>query len=326
MQCLRVKQEIMERPDVSLEDPAASDHLVVTSSFLDTQAQVTRPVVLYRRAIKCFRIVTVEPVLFFYMLATFMQYSVFQDLVYQKTCSYNFNSTVCTKLNDPIFKDALDLVQEQASHWILCSTATLTLPSIIIANYLGSYSDLFDRKWPLLMPAVGMVLATVVYILMSLYDSIPVSMIVVASFLSGIFGGFVSCIMTVMSYISAVSSEESRSMRVSLLEAMTYLGGTIGPFLGGAILHATESHSVVFLVILAFYVLVIIYVTFCVPSVRPTCSTRNPLSRNCSHLFNCQHFKSSLQTCFTKRANNRKRNLLLLIACALITMTITAGK
>ena len=81
-------------------------------------------------------IVTVEPVLFFYMLATFMQYSVFQDLVYQKTCHNNFNETVCHNLNNNT--EALDIVQAQASHWILGSTAALTIPSIIVANYLGS--------------------------------------------------------------------------------------------------------------------------------------------------------------------------------------------
>lgn len=85
---------------------------------------------------KTLAVVTVEPVLFFYMLATFMQYSVFQDLVYQKTCYNNFNASVCQNLNN--ISHALDVVQKEASHWILGSTAALTIPSIIVANYLGS--------------------------------------------------------------------------------------------------------------------------------------------------------------------------------------------
>lgn len=81
-------------------------------------------------------VVTVEPVLFIYMLATFMQYSVFQDLVYQKTCRENYNESVCHHLNDD--HEALDIVQREASHWILGSTVALSIPSIIVANYLGS--------------------------------------------------------------------------------------------------------------------------------------------------------------------------------------------
>lgn len=192
------------------------------------------------------------------------------------------------------------------------------------------FSDLYDRKWPLLLPAIGMVLASIVYLLMSVYESIPVSMIVLASFLSGIFGGFVSCIMAVMSYIAAISSEESRSLRVNMLEAMTFVGGTIGPFIGGALLGATGSHAAVFLVILAFYVIVIAYVVICVPSIRPTSSVQGDLAltsgASCSKLFSFNHFQSSLQTCFRPRPNNRRRNLLLLLVSALITMTITAGR
>lgn len=130
------------------------------------------------------------------------------------------------------------------------------------------FSDLYDRKWPLIFPAIGMVLASIVYILMSLYDSLPVGCIVLASFLSGAFGGFVSCIMAVMSYVSAVSSEESRGMRVAMLEAMTFCGGTVGPFIGGAVLTATDSHAAVFTLILGLYVMVVIYVLFCVPSIK----------------------------------------------------------
>lgn len=70
------------------------------------------------------------------MLATFMQYSVFQDLVYQKTCHDNFNVSICQSLNN--HTEELTVVQTQASHWILGSTAALTIPSIVVANYLGS--------------------------------------------------------------------------------------------------------------------------------------------------------------------------------------------
>lgn len=119
---------------------ASSAELVPSSPSLSPLPEETAPVITTlktRFKTVLSSIVTVEPVLFFYMLATFMQYSVFQDLVYQKTCHNNFNITVCHNLNNNT--EALDVVQAQASHWILGSTAALTIPSIIVANYLGSY-------------------------------------------------------------------------------------------------------------------------------------------------------------------------------------------
>ena len=114
---------------------ASSAELVPPS--LSPMPEENPPVMAFVTRLKdALSIVTVEPVLFFYMLATFMQYSVFQDLVYQKTCHNNFNNTICHNLNNNT--EALDIVQAQASHWILGSTAALTIPSIIVANYLGS--------------------------------------------------------------------------------------------------------------------------------------------------------------------------------------------
>ncbi|KDR19802.1 Proton-coupled folate transporter [Zootermopsis nevadensis] len=167
------------------------------------------------------------------MLAIFMQYGIFQDLVYEEVCRTTFNVTVCENLHDPIYTECLDTVQNDASMWILSSTVSLALPSIISANVLGSWGDRFGRKLPLVLPSVGGLLSALVYIWMSLCNlSGPVWPILVASGISGIFGGFVSCIMAVTSYVSSISSQHSRTARVTVLEAMTFIGGTIGPFAG----------------------------------------------------------------------------------------------
>ena len=114
----------------------SSEELVTSTVSLNRVTEEQVPLCSFQMLKKVTGFVTVEPVLFFYMLATFMQYSVFQDLVYKKTCLDNFNKTVCQNLNN--ITEALDLVQEQSSHWILGSTIALTIPSIIVANLLGA--------------------------------------------------------------------------------------------------------------------------------------------------------------------------------------------
>ena len=187
-----------------------------------------------------------------------------------------------------------------------------------------SFSDLYDRKLPLIFPNIGMILASIVYILIDVYETIPISMIILASFLSGIFGGFVSCIMGVMSYIASISSQESRSMRVALLEAMTFIGGTIGPFIGGAILTATDSHSAVFLVILACHAINVLYIIFCIPSVKNAAFRDSRPS--CRQMFSCHNFISSVNIFVKTRSNFRRRNIILLVLSAFIIMTVTTGE
>ena len=207
--------------------------------------------------------ITVEPVLFLYMLSTFSQYALFQDLVYSKVCWAKYNASVCDNLHDTVYKVELDDVQTNSSHWILMSTITLVIPSLLIAIYLGSWSDRFGRKWPVVIPPFGGALSCLVYILISFKEDAPVAWILFASSLSGLSGGFVSCIMSCMTYVAAVSTEEKRTVRISRLEAMTFLGGTIGPFVSGSMLQVT-GHGYAFCFMMVSYALAVLYAIFLV--------------------------------------------------------------
>ena len=261
--------------------------------------------------------ITVEPVLLFYMLAIFMQYGIFQDLVYEKVCRTTFNGTVCENLHDSNYSRYLDTVQNDASVWILGSTVSLALPSIISANFLGSWGDHFGRKLPLLLPSIGGLLSTFIYIWMSLYNlSGPIWPIIIASGISGIFGGFVSCIMAVTSYVSSISSQGSRTARVALLEAMSFVGGTIGPFAGGGLL-SVSNHAVVFSCISVFHMIVIVYVLLCVREVVGTETD----SSYCSFF----HIRDSITTCFRPRVGYKRAYLLCFLVCCLVIMTVVTG-
>ncbi len=239
-----------------------------------------------------------------------------QDLVHQKTCKDLYNSTICASLDNQANTEALALVQRGTSHLILSSTVALTIPSILTVNILGAYSDMYDRKWPLVVPPVGMTIAVLVYILMANFDSLPAWLIIIASLISGLTGGFISIIGDVTSYISATSSEESRTMRVGLVEAASFLSGTIGPFIGGGIYQATLSHTAVFSAILFCYLSCVAYIVWCVPSIRSSPSAS--ASRDNRRFFTCHQVKSSFLTVFKPRPNHRRRNILLLSICLLV--------
>ncbi|CAG7828121.1 unnamed protein product [Allacma fusca] len=210
--------------------------------------------------------ITVEPVLFLYMLSTFSQYALFQDLVYSKVCWAKYNASVCDNLHNDSYHEELNDVQTDSSHWILMSTISLVIPSLLIAIYLGSWSDRFGRKWPVVIPPLGGVLSCLVYIFISFKSDAPVAWILFASAVSGFSGGFVSCIMSCMTYVASVSSEENRTVRISRLEAMTFLGGTIGPFISGSMLEIT-GHGYAFFFMMICYALACLYAVFVVRDV-----------------------------------------------------------
>lgn len=204
--------------------------------------------------------ITVEPVLFLYMLSTFSQYALFQDLVYSKVCWTLFkkDSLICHNLHNDTYKTELETVQTQSSYWILMSTISLVLPSLLIATYLGSWSDKFGRKWPVVFPPLGGVCACLVYIVISVIEDTSVGWICLASLLSGLTGGFVTCISSCMTYVASVTTEENRTVRISRLEAMTFFGGTVGPFISGSILPIT-GHAYAFFYMMLCYAFAFLY-------------------------------------------------------------------
>lgn len=203
---------------------------------------------------------TVEPVLFLYMLSTFSQYALFQDLVYSKVCwtSFSRESDICQHLHDEEYKHELEEVQKLSSHWILMSTICLVAPSLLIAMYLGSWSDKFGRKWPVVFPPLGGVCACLVYIIISVLEDASVGWICLASLLSGMTGGFVACISSCMTYVASVTTQENRTARISRLEAMTFFGGTVGPFISGSMLEVT-GHAYAFFYMMLCYAFAFLY-------------------------------------------------------------------
>jgi len=160
---------------------------------------------------------------------------------------------------------------------------------------------------------------------MSTYPEVPIDYIILASIISGLFGGFVSCIMAVVSYVTTISTAELRTMRVGLLESMTFVGGTIGPFIGGAIFRASNSHTFVFLAILCCHSLICFYVIFLIPEVSPPQSV-GTTSKSCARYLSCEDFIGSVKTVTKKRDEHRRTIIILLLIASFVVMSVTAGK
>ncbi|XP_045613412.1 proton-coupled folate transporter [Procambarus clarkii] len=267
--------------------------------------------------------VTVEPVLFLYMLAVFMLHPALQDLIYTKVCLQDYNQGICDNLYAPENHAALNTVQTGSSHWVQGSVFMLAVPSIVTAQFLGSWSDTYGRKIPMLLPPVGAMFASLLYIIMSVHlNEIPVSVILLASFISGICGGFTSCIMTCMSYVAQVSSFHARTVRVGILESMIFVGGTIGPLLGGWV-QKVGGRSSTFTFIMTCHAAVVIYIVTFVRNIPPRHPPQNSWIRSgCTF----QHLRECAGTVVKERQEKRRTYLLWLLTAATIIMICTAGE
>ncbi|XP_071454037.1 proton-coupled folate transporter-like [Hetaerina americana] len=266
---------------------------------------------------------TVEPVLFLFMLAIFMQFTVFQDMIYETVCENKFTTFVCNDLHNVKNRDKLEEVLDESSRWLMWSGVSFAIPSIMATNFLGSWGDSYGRKFPLYLPSLGTSVGTLIYVIVSVFKCTNLPWIIVGSAISGVTGGFVGCIMTVTSYTTEVANNATRTSRVSLLESSTFIAAALGPILGASVSGAANRNAV-FGACLLCHALLVVYVFIFVHDTER--SQSSPSNIRWKELIGLNHLLGSIKTSFKEREGGKRTNIMFLFVSALIIMTATEGE
>lgn len=264
----------------------------------------------------------VEPILFIYMLTLFLQFPAIQALIYLKFCSQNYNETVCNNLSSITYKSEENNVQKNTSHWILYQNLALLVPSIFSAMKLGRIGDTVSRKWTILLPIIGQFLCSIIYLINAIYVQINLSYILIGPLLSGLCGGFTSLIMGIYSYVSHTTEIKARTVRMGILESMTFFSGTLGVILVGVLLD-NFGFIVVFGIVFVLNCIALSYTIFVIKDITPEkVLTRQEII---SDIFSLEGYRTAFK--FFYKARGRNQNLILalgtLVIC--ILMFSTAG-
>ena len=171
----------------------------------------------------------------------------------------------------------------------------------------GSLSDRYGRKIPMAAVLTGFIAFALVYIVTALNTSWPVEVLYAATVAVDITGTWIVFNMAVYSYISDVTSTNTRTKRMGLLDAVWYLGGPIGTLLGGW-LYRTFGYVAVFATSAVMWLICLIYV---IAFVRETIATDEIPTDEQPGLL--RHIISPLRTALRRRPNNGRVHLLVLL-------------
>ncbi|XP_031554603.1 solute carrier family 46 member 3-like [Actinia tenebrosa] len=263
-----------------------------------------------------FRNITVEPVLFLYMFCTFMSFPLLQQLAYRKICQEKLNETSCENLT----KTQRDGVQEDTSNWMVYQSVALGVPSIAASLVYGSWSDSVGRKFIMILPPIGNALMNINYLLNVHFFQVNVNYLLIGIVISGFFGGYATVLSSVFSYIADVSDKSSRTLRISILESMVFLGASGGEMVAGVLLDSS-GFMAAFGLALAINVCIILYVSLWLrESYFPTDQVHaNPLIKLHSHI------KNVLTVLFKARDEDQRLYLLVVLFGALPIVLINFG-
>ncbi|CAG0914202.1 unnamed protein product [Notodromas monacha] len=276
------------------------------------------------------RNVSVEPVCFVIALAVFAEMLIIQNLTLYKICrlDFSFPANVCRHLSDPENHDAQSVVQPAASRFLILKSAVEHAAPFISSLYLGSWSDRFGRRWLLLLMLTGLLLDEVGHLVNSIWLDVTSKeyILLFSSVPYSLGGGFVALRVSVFSYIADVSSTETRTMRLALLDAAFCLAGPLGNFLGSVLFSKFDFEGVfivtILLTLLAGFMTLVFMRSDSHLISRDSAIEREKLS-TCKALFGVEHVRESLSV-FARR-RERDKHWIIWLQCFVIVVSSIAG-
>ncbi|KAK3867282.1 hypothetical protein Pcinc_027250 [Petrolisthes cinctipes] len=293
-----------------------------------------------RHIMKAIRRVRLEPMLFLKMMAEGNFGVVADTLEVQRICrlSLGYSDDNCTNMDDGNHSDVQLEVQVTQNNFNYNQLLIASLLPLFVVIFVGPLSDRYGRKPPMLAVLAGFAALAVVYLVEALQPTWPVEVLYLGTAVVNLTGSWVVFNMAVYSYVADITTPDTRTRRLALVDACWYMGGPLGRLLGGWVYHVGGS-APVFLISLILWVLCFLYVLILIPeSVRekPTpqttttttlteghqsggcCSSCSSTSCSCGPL---QHIASLARTACGKRDGHERSHLLItLIVLLLVTL------
>ncbi|XP_020897352.1 proton-coupled folate transporter [Exaiptasia diaphana] len=272
------------------------------------------------------QLVTVEPVIFFYAFALFMHQPVIQQYIYfriakAKGFPYETNkASSCgnaTSLNSTLIELEKE-VQSLSSYVLLGVVLFSSIPSLFTSLLIGSWTDSRGRKPALLLPALGSSIEAGLAIAV-MYMEWPVYVLFIGGAINGISGYFTTVVMGVMAYVVDTTDESHHSVRLAVLELLTYAGGMVSQLTSGLWI---EKYGFItpYWFILGCLLFSVLYTAIFVPESRPP----SDLPDEKVSFFSCKSLKRIYKVYSAPREGGR-RNLVLITICSGILQSVLMG-
>ncbi|CAF4751667.1 unnamed protein product [Pieris macdunnoughi] len=272
-----------------------------------------------------YRHISVEPVMFFYMMAFMITNVIEQTFYLFRACTVNhgYSPDICYNISsyDTINKE----VQVTTSLFHQWNGIAMHMIPVVLAFFLGAYSDKRGRKIILLTGLLG----KLYFSLMITYiatTSWPVEYVIYFAVLPSALTGTDLAIFTgCFAYLSDISSVENRTFRVAILDAVYLTTMPTGIFFGNIIFNHLVDKS--FTAMFAINCCLMVLATFhCIFFLK--WQTRNEqmsaseagVTNPIKDFFNINNIKETVITLTKQRPNNRRLFLwFLLVSMAFYT-------
>lgn len=202
-----------------------------------------------------------EPMLFLKMIAEGNFGVVADTLEQQRICrvNLNFSEEECDEwIQDDNLTYVKVAVQRSQNLFNYHQSIMDSVLPLIVILFAGSLSDRHGRKPPMLAVLAGFVILGTVYLLEALNPTWPVQVLYAGTLAVDLTGSWVVFNMAVYSYVADITTPETRTRRLAILDAAWYLGWPLGRVLGGWLYHFA-GYAIVFGVSVGLWLVCFMY-------------------------------------------------------------------
>ncbi|XP_023940059.2 proton-coupled folate transporter-like isoform X2 [Bicyclus anynana] len=270
--------------------------------------------------------ITVEPVLVTYYIPGNLLKLATQNLNLDKACRVNlkYSDEICDALiakQGTKYQHEELVVQELIASMEMWKSFVLSAMPCLLILFVGAWSDRTGRrKICILLPIFGELFSCLCNILNAYYFyELPVQVAMFSdAFFPAMTGGWTTMFMGAFSYISEISSEETRTFRVGIGNLCITAGAPIGTALSGILLDKTGYYGV-FTICALLFSCSLLYGYFNIKDPERTKIAKNKDGDSIFGLiksfFDIKHVKDTLTVTFKKGPNNRRIKSILVLSC-----------
>lgn len=317
---------------MTLEKSKSIEVELQTLALAETESE-SEPKSFVEKIKLVFSNITIEPIVVCYALPSVMASLAIQNLNLEKACRVNLNydPDICDALtvrNTSSYdkQDEIDVQKLVASMNAWKNVIQSVAPCLLLL-FIGSWSDRHNNRKPcIILPIIGEIGATIGFIICTYFffelpmefcglsESVPPSLT----------GGWFSMMVGVYSFISVLSSVETRTLRIGAVSMFSNVSITIGIALSG-ILYKQIGFYGVFFLSLAMYFFALIYGFNLMKGTVPKKKIETGKSF-LADFFDLKHISETFKVAFKKGERNRKRRICTIMILVMVIIGPMHGK